>query len=170
MQKARARADRRTKRAARRRNQRLVVLLIALVLLAAVTYVIYSATKQPTEGPPRVSGDFQTTASGLQYLDIETGTGTQADPLDWVSVHYTGWLQSNGQKFDSSVDSNKPFNFTLGTGMVIPGWEEGVAGMKVGGKRRLIVPPELGYGAAGYPPTIPANATLVFDVELLEVR
>lgn len=172
MTKARARADRRTRRVAKRRNQRIAVLLIAFLLLAAVTYVIYSATNKPAEGPPEVSSDVQTvtTASGLQYQDIVSGTGTQADPLDLVSVHYTGWLESTGQKFDSSVDRNKPLQFTLDTGAVIKGWDEGVAGMKVGGKRRLIIPPELGYGAAGSPPTIPPNSTLIFDVELLEVQ
>jgi FKBP-type peptidyl-prolyl cis-trans isomerase len=84
-------------------------------------------------------------------------------------VHYTGWL-ADGTKFDSSVDSGQPFSFIIGTGKVIKGWDEGVATMKVGGKRRLIIPPELGYGATGYPPIIPANAQLTFDVELLEIR
>jgi FKBP-type peptidyl-prolyl cis-trans isomerase len=84
-------------------------------------------------------------------------------------VHYTGWL-TTGKKFDSSVDAGKPFDFTIGNGEVIKGWEEGVAGMKVGGKRQLRIPPELAYGAEGYPPTIPPNATLIFDIQLLGVQ
>ena len=109
-----------------------------------------------------------TTASGLIIDEIETGSGAEAARGNNVTVHYTGWL-TNGQKFDSSLDRNDPFDFGLGRGQVIAGWDEGVAGMKVGGKRKLTLPPELGYGAAGAPPDIPPNATLVFDVELLAV-
>ncbi|HEY1104273.1 MAG TPA: FKBP-type peptidyl-prolyl cis-trans isomerase [Burkholderiaceae bacterium] len=110
------------------------------------------------------------TPSGLQYEDTETGTGAQAAAGQRVTVHYTGWLFNNGQqgaKFDSSKDRNDPFKFSLGAGMVIRGWDEGVAGMKVGGKRTLIIPSELGYGARGAGGVIPPNATLKFDVELL---
>lgn len=110
-----------------------------------------------------------TTQSGLQYQDLVVGTGAEAIAGKSVSVHYTGLLQ-DGSKFDSSLDRGQPFTFTLGAGQVIPGWDEGVAGMKVGGKRKLVVPPDLGYGAQGYPPVIPANATLIFEVELLEVK
>jgi FKBP-type peptidyl-prolyl cis-trans isomerase FkpA len=110
-----------------------------------------------------------TTPSGLKYEDLETGTGATARSGQQVQVHYTGWLQ-NGRKFDSSVDRNEPFEFMLGAGMVIKGWDEGVAGMKVGGKRKLTIPPELGYGARGAGGVIPANAELIFDVELLGVR
>ena len=110
-----------------------------------------------------------TTASGLQYQDEVVGEGQQAKRGDHVSVHYTGTL-TDGKKFDSSRDRNKPFEFALGTGTVIRGWDEGVAGMKVGGKRRLVIPSQLGYGAAGAGHVIPPNATLVFDVELLGVR
>ena len=109
------------------------------------------------------------TASGLQYQDLAVGDGIEAAAGNAVTVHYTGWLV-DGSKFDSSVDSGQPFSFTLGAGEVITGWDEGVAGMRVGGKRKLVIPPGLGYGAAGYPPVIPRNATLVFDVELLEVQ
>jgi len=109
-----------------------------------------------------------TTASGLQYWDLKTGSGATAAPGNTVSVHYTGWL-SAGEKFDSSLDRSRPFEFRLGAGRVIKGWDEGVAGMKVGGKRQLRIPPALGYGANGTGP-IPPNATLVFDVELLEVK
>ncbi len=109
------------------------------------------------------------TPSGLRYQDLEKGKGAEATAGKNVSVHYTGWLP-NGEKFDSSRDRNQPFGFTLGAGQVIAGWDEGVAGMKVGGRRKLVIPPDLGYGTAGAPPDIPPGATLVFDVELLEVR
>jgi FKBP-type peptidyl-prolyl cis-trans isomerase FkpA len=109
------------------------------------------------------------TPSGLRYQDVAQGTGTQATAGKTVSVHYTGWL-TNGEKFDSSRDRNQPFSFTLGAGQVIAGWDEGVAGMKVGGRRKLVIPPDLGYGTAGAPPDIPPGATLVFDVELIDVR
>ena len=113
-----------------------------------------------------------TTASGLQYEDTEVGTGAEAAKGQQVTVHYTGWLFNNGEqgaKFDSSKDRNDPFVFPLGAGMVIKGWDEGVQGMKVGGKRTLLIPAELGYGARGAGGVIPPNATLKFDVELLKV-
>ncbi|VVE08671.1 MULTISPECIES: FKBP-type peptidyl-prolyl cis-trans isomerase [Pandoraea] len=109
-----------------------------------------------------------TTDSGLQYDDLQVGDGAEATPGKTVTVHYTGWL-TDGKKFDSSKDRNDPFAFVLGGGMVIRGWDEGVAGMKVGGKRKLVIPPELGYGARGAGGVIPPNATLVFEVELLDV-
>jgi FKBP-type peptidyl-prolyl cis-trans isomerase FkpA len=108
-------------------------------------------------------------SSGLQYQDLVLGDGAEAVAGQHVTVHYTGWL-TDGSKFDSSIDGGSPFSFSLGAGEVITGWDEGVAGMKVGGTRKLVVPPDLGYGRVGYPPVIPGNATLVFDVELLEVR
>lgn len=114
-----------------------------------------------------------TTASGLQYIDTQAGSGAVASAGQSVTVHYTGWLYNNGQqgaKFDSSKDRNDPFEFDLGAGMVIKGWDEGVAGMQVGGKRTLIIPPALGYGVRGAGGVIPSNATLKFDVELLGVR
>ncbi len=114
-----------------------------------------------------------TTPSGLQYDETTEGTGAIAQAGQEVSVHYTGWLYENGTqgaKFDSSRDRNSPFGFSLGAGMVIKGWDEGVAGMKVGGKRTLVIPPELGYGARGAGGVIPPNATLKFDVELLGVN
>ncbi len=110
-----------------------------------------------------------TTPSGLQYDDEVVGTGTEATAGRSVRVHYTGWL-TDGTKFDSSRDRNQPFDFHLGAGRVIKGWDEGVAGMKVGGKRKLTIPPDLGYGARGAGGVIPPNATLVFDVELLDVH
>ena len=113
------------------------------------------------------------TVTGLEYTDTEVGTGATATKGQSVTVHYTGWLYNNsvqGAKFDSSKDRNDPFQFSLGAGMVIRGWDEGVAGMQVGGKRTLIIPPDLGYGARGAGGVIPPNATLKFDVELLGVR
>ncbi len=110
-----------------------------------------------------------TTPSGLKYVDQVVGTGEAAAAGQNVSVHYTGWLE-NGKKFDSSVDRGQPFSFPLGAGRVIKGWDEGVQGMKVGGKRKLTIPSDLGYGSRGAGGVIPPNATLLFDVELLGVR
>lgn len=121
------------------------------------------------EGPARVSGPGVTMPSGLQYWDIRVGNGAVAETRKKVVVHYAGWL-TDGRKFDSSLERQRPFVFVLGSGTVIRGWDEGIAGMKVGGKRQLRIPPELGYGAKGAPPDIPPNATLIFDVELLEVK
>jgi len=104
----------------------------------------------------------------LQIEDLQVGTGAEAKAGKSVSVHYTGTL-TNGKKFDSSRDRHETFDFQLGAGMVIKGWDQGVVGMKVGGRRKLTVPPELGYGAGGYPPVIPPNSTLIFDIELVEV-
>ncbi|ABA05425.1 peptidylprolyl isomerase, FKBP-type [Nitrobacter winogradskyi Nb-255] len=114
-----------------------------------------------------------TTASGLQITDTKVGDGPLPQPGQICIMHYTGWLYENGQKgkkFDSSVDRNEPFEFPIGKRRVIAGWDEGVATMKVGGKRTLIIPPELGYGARGAGGVIPPNATLIFDVELLGLK
>jgi FKBP-type peptidyl-prolyl cis-trans isomerase len=116
---------------------------------------------------------MNTTPSGLQFIDTVEGSGDAAQTGQHVTVHYTGWLFENGEqgeKFDSSVDRNEPFDFPLGAGWVIKGWDEGVAGMKIGGQRTLIIPPNLGYGARGAGGVIPPNATLKFDVELLNVE
>jgi FKBP-type peptidyl-prolyl cis-trans isomerase FkpA len=116
---------------------------------------------------------MNTTPSGLQYEDTTVGSGAEAKPGQHVHVHYTGWLYNDGKqgaKFDSSVDRKDPFAFSLGAGRVIKGWDEGVAGMKIGGKRTLIIPPQLGYGARGAGGVIPPNATLKFDVELLDAH
>ena len=110
-----------------------------------------------------------TTASGLKYEDLVAGTGASPKAGQNCSVHYTGWL-TNGNKFDSSRDRGQPFTFPIGQGAVIKGWDEGVMGMKVGGKRKLMVPPDLAYGAQGFPPVIPPNSELVFEVELLGVQ
>lgn len=137
---------------------------VALAIIAAVTPAGRSdaADNQVTEMP-----------DGLKYTDTKTGDGATAHSGNKVSVHYTGWLSNNGakgKKFDSSVDRGQPFQFTLGAKQVIAGWDEGVSGMKVGGKRTLTIPPELGYGSRGAPGAIPPNATLIFDVELLQVQ
>ncbi len=108
-------------------------------------------------------------SSGLSYIETKEGTGEQAKSGQQVTVHYTGYL-TNGKKFDSSVDRNQPFTFALGTGQVIKGWDEGVEGMKVGGQRKLIIPPAMGYGSRGAGGVIPPNAELIFDVELLGVK
>jgi FKBP-type peptidyl-prolyl cis-trans isomerase FkpA len=113
--------------------------------------------------------DSMTTESGLVIEDLVIGEGDLAEAGQYVSVHYTGWL-TDGKKFDSSLDRNDPFNFGLGHRQVIAGWDEGVQGMRVGGKRKLTIPPQLGYGARGAGGVIPPNATLVFEVELLAVR
>ena len=151
-------------------------LILAITLLALAGLAIAqtapakkAAAKPTTSGPTKVTGTPTKTASGLEYWDIKVGTGAVAQSGKHVKVDYTGWL-TNGKKFDSSVGSGKPFDFMLGASQVIKGWDEGVAGMKVGGKRQLRIPPDLAYGAAGYPPVIPANSTLIFDVQLVDVK
>jgi FKBP-type peptidyl-prolyl cis-trans isomerase len=137
-------------------------LLIATMLLAGFAFA------QAPAKPPAVQGKPTKSASGLEYWDTKVGTGAEAKCGQTVSVHYAGWFDSSGKLFDSSVD--KPFPFPLCGGRVIKGWDEGVKGMKVGGKRRLRIPPDLAYGAQGYPGAIPPNSTLLFDVELLGVK
>jgi FKBP-type peptidyl-prolyl cis-trans isomerase len=144
--------------------------LIAIVtFLATALFAQGGSTKPDTSAPTKVTGKPTTTVDGLEFWDITVGTGPVATKGKTVKVHYTGWL-TNGKKFDSSVDHGQPFTFDLGSGQVIKGWDEGVNGMKVGGKRQLRIPPELGYGSRGAGGVIPANATLIFDVELLGVR
>jgi peptidylprolyl isomerase len=121
-----------------------------------------------SSGPAKVTGKGHTTADDLQYWDLKVGDGPVATPGKKVTVNYAGYL-TNGKKFDSSYDHGTPFQFTLGNGEVIKGWDEGVAGMKVGGRRQLKIPATLGYGSQGVPGAIPPNATLIFDVELLGV-
>lgn len=145
-----------------------IPLLIVLGVLAMTSGMPSGHAETNTASPTKVEGKPKTTASGLQYWEITAGTGAPAVSGKKVTVHYTGWL-TDGKKFDSSVDRGQPFVFALGAGQVIKGWDEGVAGMKVGGKRQLKIPPELGYGARGAGGTIPPNATLIFDVELLDV-
>jgi peptidylprolyl isomerase len=125
--------------------------------------------KEPQVATQVDEGDFITTESGLKYYDFVTGTGNVPVTGQTVAVHYTGWL-IDGTQFDSSLDRGEPFSFVLGEGNVIPGWDEGVATMKVGGKRQLVIPPELGYGDQGGGNVIPPGATLIFEVELLEIQ
>ena len=121
------------------------------------------------EGLPTMDEQVIQTATGLEYADIVEGTGARPKPGETVSVHYTGWLKS-GQKFDSSVDRGEPFEFPIGKARVIKGWDEGVGTMKVGGKRKLIIPAHLGYGERGAGSVIPPGATLIFEVELLAIQ
>lgn len=141
--------------------------IIGLAMLAAAQTAT-TAKKPATSGPTKVTGASIKTASGLEYWDIKVGTGAVAHSGQHVKVHYTGWL-TDGKKFDSSA-GGRPFEFMLGAGQVIKGWDEGIAGMKVGGRRQLRIPPGLAYGPAGHPPQIPRNSTLVFDTELLDVK
>ena len=149
--------------------------LVIMTLLVCAATVLAQASKPRskrlplTNKPTKVSGEPQKTPSGLQYWDIKKGLGATAASGHSVTVHYTGWLLT-GKKFDSSVDAGKPFTFKLGEGEVIKGWDEGVAGMKVGGKRQLRIPPDLAYGERGAADVIPPGATLIFDVQLLAVK
>ncbi len=147
-------------------------LATATVLLTGCGQAKESDKKVTTCKTRKTNVSRQTTASGLQYEIIKEGTGATPTAGKVVTVHYTGWLDNNGElgaKFDSSVDRGKPFQFVIGKGQVIKGWDEGVLGMKVGEKRRLIIPASLGYGARGAAGVIPGNATLIFDVELIAV-
>jgi FKBP-type peptidyl-prolyl cis-trans isomerase len=166
------REQRRAARAARIRNRRIALTVILVAVLALVAYGIFSSLTpaEPQETAlPTSSAEVITTESGLQYQEILIGTGDEAAPGNRVKVHYTGRLV-DGTQFDSSIDRGQPFEFTLGGGGVIQGWEEGIAGMREGGQRILTIPPDLGYGADGRPPVIPGNATLIFEVELVEVN
>lgn len=150
------------------------VVLLASILFAGVLAI---SGESILNAEPKVEETFEgddadkvvTTKSGLKYVDLKVGNGAEAKLGSAVSVHYTGTLE-NGKKFDSSVDRKEPFDLTIGKTSVIKGWTEGLQGMKVGGKRKLIIKPELGYGERGSPPVIPANAVLIFVVELLEVK
>ncbi|WNG32413.1 FKBP-type peptidyl-prolyl cis-trans isomerase [Archangium violaceum] len=150
-----------------------------LLLVSTSLLLLTSACGTDTGDPTKVKyaaslgvdlNAMNRSASGLYTQDLVVGTGTEATNGRIVKMHYTGWLP-DGSRFDTSRDTpDKPFEFTLGKGTVIDGWEEGVVGMKVGGQRRLVIPSELGYGEAGYPGVIPGNSVLVFDVELVSVR
>ena len=144
-----------------------VVEILAITMFVAVSLAF--AQKADTSAPTKVTGAPTKTPSGLEYWDIKVGTGAEAKSGQHVTVDYTGWLTS-GKKFDSSVGTGRPFSFALGGGQVIKGWDEGVAGMKVGGTRQLRIPSDLAYGQKGYPGVIPPNATLIFDVQLVDVK
>jgi peptidylprolyl isomerase len=138
----------------------------SLLLLSLVAYA--EAAYADTSVPSKTTGKPVTTASGLTYYDLKAGDGAQPKSGQRLKVHYTGWL-TDGKKFDSSVDRGEPFSFVFGVGQVIKGWDEGVSTMRVGGKRQLRIPPELGYGKRGAAGLIPPDATLIFDVELIAV-
>ncbi|HEU4682631.1 MAG TPA: FKBP-type peptidyl-prolyl cis-trans isomerase [Gemmatimonadales bacterium] len=158
-------------------HHHLEVLLRRLLLVLVLTGPLACGTDSPkTDQAPSFSATLSVdtaamtkTPSGLRYQDVARGEGKEAVDGRTAVVHYTGWL-TNGEEFDDSRRRNEPFSFMVGAGRVIAGWDEGVMGMKVGGRRKLVIPANLGYGTAGAPPDIPPGATLVFDVELLDVR
>jgi peptidylprolyl isomerase len=148
-------------------------LMAGFSAIAAMCIVSTGFLTMTADDASAQSGNPVTTSSGLRMIDTQAGTGASPKSGQTAVVHYTGYLNDNGKKgkkFDSSVDRGSPFEFPIGQGRVIKGWDEGVASMKVGGKRTLIIPPELGYGARGAGGVIPPNATLIFDVELLGVK
>jgi len=147
------------------RRARMIAIALAVIAGGGIAVAPTAMTQ--------TAGKTMTTASGLQITDTKVGTGATPRTGQMCVMHYTGWLYQNGAKgakFDSSHDRGQPFEFPIGTGRVIKGWDEGVAGMKVGGKRTLVIPPDLGYGARGAGGVIPPNATLIFEVELLDVK
>ena len=151
-----AREKRRLAQAAQQRNRLIISVVGALAIIAVIVFLAINANR---EAP----------VTTLQIEDLVVGSGPKAESGDTVSVHYTGWL-TNGDKFDSSLDRGQPFEFTLGHGRVIKGWDQGVVGMQVGGTRKLTIPPSLAYGEQGAGSDIPPNATLVFEVQLLEIK
>lgn len=177
MSKSALREQRRKQRIARRNRQRAIIGVIAVLVVAAIAILVYRDYASRTQAtptatldatPPAPSANAITTTDGLIYEDLQVGTGATAQAGDSISVNYTGWL-ADGTKFDSSLDRGQTFDFTLGAGNVITGWDEGVVGMKVGGIRLLVIPPSLGYGATANGP-IPANSTLTFEVQLVAIN
>jgi FKBP-type peptidyl-prolyl cis-trans isomerase FkpA len=190
MTKAALREQRRAQRIAKRNRQRMIIGVIAVLVVILITFFVYrdyqsklQASITPTPGsvagglypigtldtaPPSPSANAVTTASGLIYEDLQVGDGAAVKPGDTVSVNYTGWLE-NGTEFDSSITRGQTFDFSIGVGQVIPGWDEGVAGMNVNGTRLLVIPPSLGYGSSANGP-IPANSTLIFEVQVVAIK
>ena len=144
--------------------------LLLPVILAVGLGILMLISTEPPKSDADADGEIHQAEGGLQYIDLVVGTGAEAKPGDHVVVHYTGWLKLNKKRFDSSYDAGKPFEFQIGAGRVIKGWDIGVAGMKIGGTRKLIIPSELGYGPRGTGGSIPPNADLLFKVELLDVK
>lgn len=150
-----------------------LIVVSLLALFASSTYDAHAQKKfvnAKEHTQKTMGGQAIRTPSGLVYRDMKVGNGASPSPGATVTVHYTGWLHPSNQKFDSSVDKGQPFSFTIGYGQVIKGWDEGVMSMRVGGRRVLLIPPNLGYGQAGMPGAIPPNSTLKFDVQLLAVK
>jgi FKBP-type peptidyl-prolyl cis-trans isomerase len=180
MSKAALREQRRAQRIARRNRQRTIIGVIVFLVVVVIGYLVYRDYSSRNQAqaypigtldstPPAPSANAVTTASGLLYEDLQVGDGATAKTGDSASVNYTGWLQ-DGTKFDSSLDRGQTFDFTLGAGEVIPGWDEGVAGMNVNGTRLLVIPPSLAYGSSGSGSTIPPDATLTFEVQLVAIK
>jgi peptidylprolyl isomerase len=178
MTKAAMREQRRAQRIAKRNRQRIIIGIIIGIIVVVIGYLVYRDYTNKKQAypigtldstPPAPSANAITTASGLIYEDLQVGDGDTAATGDTVSVNYTGWLE-DGTKFDSSLDRGQPFEFSLGAGQVIPGWDEGVVGMRVNGTRLLVIPPDLAYGSSGSDPLIPPNATLTFEVQLVSIK
>ncbi len=167
-------------------DRRIITLISASALLAVIVVVVIVAggdsddsgggsancpeVSKDTETKPTIGACTGTPPTALESIDVVEGDGAVAKAGDNLSMQYVGTIYETGEEFDASWDRGEPFEFELGAGNVIEGWDQGIEGMKVGGRRELIIPPDLGYGAAGQPPTIPANATLVFVVDLLDVK
>jgi peptidylprolyl isomerase len=145
------------------------ILLGSLLFLSAPASVVADSSVPPARTPEPSAPKRVKLPSGLEYIDLRVGTGRTPRPGEKVLAHYVGTF-TDGKKFDSSIDRGPPFEYTFGVGQVIKGWDEGVSTMRVGGRRRLFIPPSLGYGERGVPPSIPANATLVFEIALIEIR
>lgn len=160
------RFERKQRREAKRRQRYIITGVVVMVVILAIAAIIL-ATREPADGGAAASGDYETTASGLQYRIIEEGSGPKPQPGDTVRVHYTGTLE-DGTVFDSS-EGRDPIEFPLGMGAVIAGWDEGIALLNEGARAEFVIPPDLAYGPQGNPPVIPPNATLTFEVELVEI-